>query len=255
MPVNRLCIVGHRGVTGHPEVTENTMSAFEMCFNAIVASGRGHGGIELDLQQTADGEVVIFRDDALNGSVERICEYEYEELVSICEYVPKFEEFILWLYELKRHGRLDGIRLDIILDIKPQNCSSLLLSINRLLSTYAIGDSGGVHYYLGIWTTEWLRIVELYGWPHGFLMLITDNTSVFRHLQSFDCLSIDIQFVKRNPIASLKVWWWRIVSSAKGRRLAFWTINTKRDLSICKLLGGDSVIVDDVTTIFKKLKN
>lgn len=245
---DQVSIVGHRGITDNPQVTENTMKAFDLCFQSILTSRRGTGGIELDLQETADGEIVIFHDDAIKGYVERICDYEYEELLSVCEYIPKFQDFVIWLYNLQTNGCLNNIRLDIILDIKPQNKSSLLLTVNRLLSSYHF-DRVHINFYLGIWTSHWLQIVQRYGWPHGPLMLIADNTSCFRNLQSFDCLSIDICLVKRNPIAALKVWLWR--KRGKSRRLAFWTINKKCDMKICKLLGADAVIVDDVTRSFK----
>jgi glycerophosphoryl diester phosphodiesterase len=248
---DRLSVVGHRGLIGYPGVIENTMSAFDICFQAIDASGRTSGGIELDLQETADGEIVIFHDDTL-GSVERICDYEYEELLSVCEYVPKFKDFVCWLYNLQRDGRLNNIRLDIIIDMKPHNKSSLLLTVNQYLSNWAF-DHSHIKFYLGIWTSDWLRIVQRYGWSHGSLMLIAEDTSCFQHLNSFHSLSIDIRLVKRNPIIALKLWWWRKIRP--NRCLAFWTINAPRDMTMCKFLGADAVIVDDVTKTFKNLKN
>jgi hypothetical protein len=245
--IAEMSIIGHRGVTGNTDVIENTMRAFDVCFSTIVASGRKSGGIELDLQETADGEIVIFHDDTLPNSLEAIRDYEYEELMGVCDHIPKFSAFVYWLCGLQDDNLS---RLDIVLDIKPQNCSSLLLSINRILSSRNF--SVRVHFYLGIWTHEWLRIVQRYGWPHGSLMLIADDTSCFRELRQFDTLSIDIRLVKRNPIIALKVWWWR--RSHPARRLAFWTINKKLDMKICKFLGTDAVIVDDVVGS-AKIKN
>lgn len=51
-------VVGHRGVCGHPELKENTLEAFELA----VSLG---GGIELDLQLSADGIPVVSHDPDL----------------------------------------------------------------------------------------------------------------------------------------------------------------------------------------------
>lgn len=56
-PKTAISIIGHRGASGtHPE---NTFAAFDQALN------EGADGLELDLQLTRDGEVVVFHDHTL----------------------------------------------------------------------------------------------------------------------------------------------------------------------------------------------
>lgn len=65
----------HRGFSG--KYPENTMLAFEKAIEA------GADGIELDVQLTKDGEVVIIHDETVNRTTEgegAVVDYTYEEL-------------------------------------------------------------------------------------------------------------------------------------------------------------------------------
>ncbi len=95
-------IFAHRGASGtHPE---NTMAAFE------AAVRLGADGIELDVQMTKDGEIVIIHDETVNrttngkGAIERMTYAEIAELDAGSWFHPKFEgeriltldEFLTW---------------------------------------------------------------------------------------------------------------------------------------------------------------
>ncbi|OMP68378.1 glycerophosphodiester phosphodiesterase [Domibacillus epiphyticus] len=95
-------IFAHRGASGtHPE---NTMAAFE------AAAKLGAGGIELDVQVTKDGEIVIIHDETVNrttngqGFIQRMT---YKEVAGLDagswfdttfagEKVPTLDEFFTW---------------------------------------------------------------------------------------------------------------------------------------------------------------
>lgn len=65
----------HRGFSG--KYPENTMLAFRKAVEA------GADGIELDVQLTADGEVVIIHDETIDRTTDgkgQVCEYTYDEL-------------------------------------------------------------------------------------------------------------------------------------------------------------------------------
>ena len=70
----------HRGLhSGDSAVPENTMPAFK-------AAVEKEYGIELDLQLSADGEVVVFHDDDLKracGDPRKVCEVTFSELQKI----------------------------------------------------------------------------------------------------------------------------------------------------------------------------
>lgn len=99
---NTPVIFAHRGASGtHPE---NTMAAFK------AAVEKGAGGIELDVQLTKDGEVVIIHDEFVDrttngrGAVEHMTWDEISQLdagswFSLAfkeERIPKLRTFLTW---------------------------------------------------------------------------------------------------------------------------------------------------------------
>lgn len=78
MNMQQPIVIGHRGASG--EAPENTLAAFALAFE------QGAEGIELDVQITKDGEIVVCHDLTLdrttNGSG-LICEHNWEELNSL----------------------------------------------------------------------------------------------------------------------------------------------------------------------------
>ncbi|MGG3451160.1 glycerophosphodiester phosphodiesterase [Domibacillus aminovorans] len=95
-------IFAHRGASGtHPE---NTMAAFEAAVRLDA------DGIELDVQMTKDGEIVIIHDETVNrttngkGAIERMTYAEIAELDAGSWFHPKFagekiltlDEFLTW---------------------------------------------------------------------------------------------------------------------------------------------------------------
>ena len=101
----------HRGLHSRDKtVPENSLAAFRLAAEA------GYG-IELDVQLSKDGQVVVFHDDTLNrvcGVEGRVDEFDYEELEKFClcgtgEKIPLFSEVL----EL-----VDG-RSTLIVELKP----------------------------------------------------------------------------------------------------------------------------------------
>ncbi len=96
-------IFAHRGYSGiYPE---NTMLAFQK------AQQTGCYGIELDVQLTKDGEVVIIHDETVDRTTDhtgRVCDYSLEALKkcnagvlsknpSLFLTIPTFEEYCVWV--------------------------------------------------------------------------------------------------------------------------------------------------------------
>lgn len=68
-------IYAHRGYSGF--YPENTMLAFQKAWET------GSDGIELDVQLTKDGELVVIHDETLDRTTDhtgRVCDYTLEEL-------------------------------------------------------------------------------------------------------------------------------------------------------------------------------
>lgn len=117
----------HRGASEY--APENTMSAFDMALQL------GANGIELDLQRTRDGKIVIFHDNKIDNKSNKkgkISDYTYQELLDFDfgswfslkykgEKIVLFEDFakkflsksLTFAIELKNEG-IEKETLDII---------------------------------------------------------------------------------------------------------------------------------------------
>ncbi len=96
-------IFAHRGYSGR--YPENTMLAFKKAYEA------GAHGIELDVQLTKDGTVVVIHDERIDRTTDGVGfvrDYTYEELsqfnaarlhreTSAFEKIPSFEEYCQWV--------------------------------------------------------------------------------------------------------------------------------------------------------------
>lgn len=74
--MNKFVNYAHRGASAY--APENTMSSFKKAFQL------GSNGIELDLQKTKDGKIVIFHDKEINkksNGTGKISDYTYKELL------------------------------------------------------------------------------------------------------------------------------------------------------------------------------
>ena len=82
-----LCDYAHRGLHGNG-IPENSLAAFEL------ACQKGYG-IELDVQLSRDGEVMVFHDyslERMTGRKEKLCELETELA------------FGVWVYRKQKEG-------------------------------------------------------------------------------------------------------------------------------------------------------
>jgi len=76
--MTKLLIIAHRGASGY--APENTMSAFQ------TALTMGADAIEVDVQQTSDGNIIIIHDDTLDRTTNgtgKVAEKSYKELQSL----------------------------------------------------------------------------------------------------------------------------------------------------------------------------
>ena len=122
-----LCAYAHRGL--HDEkIPENSLSAFEL------ACQSGYG-IELDVQLTRDGEVVVFHDDTLLrvcGVEKRVCDCTLEELsayrlLNTDEKIPTFSEVL---------ALVNG-RVPLLVELKGESASTALCApVAELLLAY-----------------------------------------------------------------------------------------------------------------------
>ena len=122
-----LCDYAHRGLHGNG-VPENSLEAFDLAC-------KGGYGIELDVQLSKDGEVVVFHDSTLvrmTGVDKKVCELDASELCELKlgdteQRIPKFSEVL----EL-----VDG-RTPILVELKGETTdTSLCPKVAELLREY-----------------------------------------------------------------------------------------------------------------------
>ena len=123
-----LCDYAHRGLHGRG-VPENSLRAFELACEA----GKG---IELDVQLSRDGEVMVFHDYTLirmTGVDKKLCEIDRDELCSLSlarseEKIPTFSEVL---------ALVNG-RVPILVELKGEDLSSELCpKVAEQLSAYS----------------------------------------------------------------------------------------------------------------------
>ncbi len=75
---SKYVVYAHRGASAY--APENTMASFRKAVDL------GANGMELDLQKTKDGKIVIFHDDTIDNKSNKtgkICDYTYSELLEM----------------------------------------------------------------------------------------------------------------------------------------------------------------------------
>lgn len=129
MPENEklLCDYAHRGLHGG-EVPENSLKAFELaCLEG--------NGIELDVQLSRDGRVMVFHDytlDRMTGVDKKLCELDSQELCELSlgssnEKIPTLEQVLA----------LVDKRVPILVELKGEDLNSELCpKVAEILASY-----------------------------------------------------------------------------------------------------------------------
>lgn len=118
----------HRGLHNGKDAPENSLAAFE-------AACRAGYGIELDVQLSRDGKVMVFHDYTLvrmTGCDKKLCELAAEELKALTlgnsdQTIPTFQEVL---------SLVDG-RVPLLVELKGENFdTSLCPEVAKLLQNY-----------------------------------------------------------------------------------------------------------------------
>lgn len=260
--------IGHRGAPKTPPYPdENTLSSFRIALtqrtgvDAINEGATGVLGIELDLHLTRDDQLVVLHDDTLDRTTNGsgfVWDWDYADYVRYVRtqqghHVPRFIDLLQLLENVSRDERRA-----VVLDIKPTNPVRIVDAIIRDFHEFQRRPGGANvwqkhRFYLGLWQKEFFdRAYEL-GWRsrYGKVMLITRSTStIWQAWNHVDSISVDIKALKKDT----KLWWY-LKRRNNQRQDQFgahddkfwvaWTVNSKIDHTIAKLLGLDAVISDD----------
>lgn len=183
-----LCDYAHRGLHGtaasETAVPENSLAAFKL------AAEKGYG-IELDIQLSRDGEVMVFHDyslERMTGREGKLCDYSADELcaMTLCgteERIPRFAEVL---------KLVDG-RVPLLIELKGESLSTELCGkAAKLLSSY--GGAYCIESFNPLLLGKMAKLMpNIY---HGILY-----TNVCKNKKRYTPLNIAVSIMATNIIA------------------------------------------------------
>lgn len=239
-------VTAHRGAS--MDYPENTMSAF------VGAKKLGADWIELDVQQTKDGEIIVFHDKNFKratGVDANTWELTYEEVRSLnaANYFdeksftisdstmlePNFDDFerIPLLEEVIKFAKENDIKLNI--ELKPNGHEkdlekSVIDIINRLDFKEKCVITSQVY--------EVLERVKEYDKNIETVYVMSLAYGDIAPLEAADNFSIEATSVTKKLVKRIH---------KKGKKLYAWTVNTEENIRKMIDLNVDNIITDDVT--------
>ena len=228
--LTRTQITAHRGFSRI--APENTMYAFE----SALESGADY--IELDVQLTADKQVVVFHDEKLNRVTNgngKLSDFTYSELQKLsagCKFGKNgdFNDAKIPLLS----DVFDLTSDDILFNIEIKSYGDILLTTEKtvlLIEEYGLEDSC----YITSFSYNALKEVKKIN-PNIKTGLIANNAiTAFSQLKYIDALSLNHIFV--NPA---------IVNNAhqNGKRVFVWTVDNTSDMQNMIAIGVDNIITN-----------
>ncbi len=224
-----LCDYAHRGLHGEG-VPENSLLAFELACRA------GYG-IELDVQLSRDGEVMVFHDDTLvrmTGCDKRLCELDHCELQELKlnggeQGIPTFREVLELvsgrvpiLVELKGESFDTSLCPKVAELLREYNGSYCIESFNPLLLKDMRGQLPDAYY--GLLYTNVVRDKKKASVINIALSMMALN---------FLCKPNFIAYNKSDR-ASVPVW---IAVKLHNAPVFVWTVNSSEELDKAHALG------------------
>ena len=226
---NNIEVMAHRGSSN--EAPENTKAAFELAIE------QHSDYIELDIQQTKDGELVVMHDSNLKrvtGIDKFVYECTYEELLEYdigSHFDPKFsDERVMRLEEVLRMTK-GKIKLNI--EIKPTGHEKdLERQLVDILKLYRMEESCVI-------TSMNYKILQTIKSLNPDLKtgyVLTVALGEFYKMNDVDCFSIQMGYISENVVAKAHEY---------HKEIYVWTVNTQNDIVKMIDLGVDGIISDE----------
>ena len=226
----------HRGFFGRDEIVENTMPAFR-------AAERAGYGIELDVQLTSDGQIVVFHDMTLErmcGRPERVdsmtaSELSWVDLKGTYEKMPLFSDII---------GRIDS-RIPLCIELKGNDvtlCEKVAAVLDEYDGYFSIESFNPLllnwfrvnrpRFVRGQLTTNAFRFAK----DESFINRIVCTTMLLNFLSKPDYISYDVRCEKQLPV---------MICDRLYHSLMFaWTVKDEQTMSECKSKGRICIFQD-----------
>lgn len=224
-------ITAHRGNSS--AAPENTYYAFE------AAIGSGADYIELDVQMTKDGQLVVFHDKKLDRTTNGkgvLTDYTYAELqqLSAGAWFGRGGEFadakIMLLSEV-----LDEFAGDIMFNIEIKDHGDTAAAAEEtvaLIEEYGIVDSC----YVTSFSYRIVRQVKQLD-PHIKTAMIANfsTATAYSQLKYIDAVSMNYAFVNQSMVNNAHM---------NGKKVFVWTVDRQADMQQMLALGVDNIITN-----------
>lgn len=224
-------ITAHRGYSA--VAPENTLYAFEE------AVGIGADYIELDVQLTADEQLVVFHDKTIDRTTDgkgELNKYTYEELqkFSVGSWFSRDGEFddarIVLLSDV-----LETVGNDILLNIEIKNHGNVSRTAEKtveVIEEYGIERSC----YITSFSYSALKTVKKIN-PKiktGLIANVASSTS-FSQLKYIDAVSLNYIFINQSIVN---------MAHQNGKRVFVWTVDSRSDIQHMIAMGVDNIITN-----------
>lgn len=226
-------VTAHRGFSY--AAPENTMYAFE------AAAEAGADYIELDVQQTADGQLVVFHDDTVSRTTDGIgslSSFTYNELAELScgSWFRKgdrdFSDARVPLFSEALEFAADN---DIMLNVeikKSDRTDDTARRAAEMLVEYGLEDQCYVTSFAYSALREAKQVDE---GIKTALILNVASPSIYSNLRYIDAVSINFLFANQSVISN---------AHRSGKRVFVWTVNTRADMERMISMGADNIITD-----------
>ncbi|WP_028517922.1 glycerophosphodiester phosphodiesterase family protein [Ruminococcus flavefaciens] len=229
--LNRTQVSAHRGFSRI--APENTIPAFQ----AAVDCGADY--IELDVQLTADDQLVVFHDDRIDRTTDgkgMLKNYTYEQL----------QQFSAGSW-FSKDGEFDDVKIPLLTEVLDLVSDDIMLNIEikrsgdpkktaehvvRLIEEYGIVNSC----YITSFSYPALKKVKQLNSKikTGFIANLSTATSYSR-LPYIDAVSMNYLFVNQSVVNS---------AHHNGKRIFVWTVDRQKDVQQMMALGVDNIITN-----------
>lgn len=229
--LTRAQISAHRGFSH--VAPENTAYAFE----AAMESGADY--IELDVQLTKDGQLVVFHDTTLNRTTNgsgKLADHTYEELsrLSAGSHFGKKGEFddakIMLLSEV-----FDLVDRKKLLNIEIKDTTGAVQAAEKTVELLEEYNLEGSCYVTSFSYTILKRVKELNPKIKTALIANMAASTSYSMLEHIDAVSMNYLFVNQSVVNE---------AHRNGKLIFVWTVNRKADMEEMVRLGVDNIITN-----------
>ncbi len=229
--LTRTQVTAHRGAS--KKAPENTLAAFR---NALDS---GADYIELDVQLTKDGQLVVFHDEKLDRTTDgtgKLTDFTYDELqqLSAGSWFGKDEEFAEERIPLLSEV-FELIGNDILLNIEIKNHGDVLLTAEKTVDMINEYDFENSCYVTSFSYAAVKRVKQLDPDIKTGLIANVATTTAFTQLKYIDALSMNHLLVNATVVNN---------AHQNGKRIFVWTVDNNSEIKNMMALGVDNIITN-----------